>query len=101
MSQFRRVTDGFNFVYEKALSANETVILEMPKVSPHKKGVNDIGWQSDGYVTLYGTLSEDPYADTALWQKIEEGDEINKTVSALKIINNGSSCNVAVRAILF
>lgn len=100
MDKFERVTNGFNFVYEKELAANETVILQMPSVSPNKRSVNDIGWQSDGNVTLYGTLSGNPESDKALWQEIKEGDEVNKTVSAIKIVNGGFDCKVAVRAIL-
>ncbi|MBQ3114870.1 MAG: hypothetical protein IJC06_01935 [Clostridia bacterium] len=100
MDKFERVTNGFNFVYEKELAANETVIVDMPSVSPNKRGVNDIGWQTDGDITLYGTLSKDPESDTALWQEIKESDEINKTVSAIKIVNSGAACKVAIRVIM-
>ena len=100
MEHFEKVTNGFNFVYEKELAANEVVILQMPVVSPNKRGVNDIGWQADGDAVLYGTLSKNPEDDDALWQEIKAGEEINKTVSALKIINGESVCNVVVRAIL-
>lgn len=100
MDEFKRTTNGFNFVYEKELAADETVILKMPVVSPNKRGINDIGWQTDGDVTLYGTLSGNPESDTALWQEIKENDEVNKTVSALKIVNGSAACNIAIRAIL-
>lgn len=100
MDKFERVTNGFNFVYEKELTANETVIVDMPPVSPNKRGVNDIGWQTDGDVTIYGTLSKDPESDKALWQEIKENDEVNKTVSALKIVNGDTACKIAIRAIL-
>lgn len=99
MDSFKRVTKGFNFVYEKELTTGETVILEMPLVSPNKQRVNDIGWQTDGNVTIYGTLSADPESANALWQAIQENDEVNKTVSALKIVNHGSDCRVVIRAI--
>lgn len=102
MDKFVRVreSNGFNFVYEKELAANETVILDMPAVSPNKRSVNDIGWQTDGDVTLYGTLSSDPESEKALWQEIKESDEVNKTVSAIKIVNGGSACSIVIRAIL-
>ena len=101
MQEFQRTTNGFNFVYEKFLSANETVIVKMPTITPNKRGINDIGWQSDGNVTLYGTLSKNPESSTALWQEILVDDEINKTVSAIKIVNNDvNNCNVIIRAIL-
>ena len=99
MDKFRKVTNGFNFVYEKELAANETVIVEMPVVSSNKRGINDIGWQTDGDVILYGTLSSRPESDQALWQAINERDEVNKTVSAIKIVNSGSACNIAIRAL--
>ena len=100
MDKFERVTNAFNFVFERELAANETVILKMPTVSPNKRGVNDIGWQTDGDVKLYGTLSEQPESDTALWQEIKESDEINKTVSAIKIVNSGAACKIAIRVIM-
>lgn len=100
MLQFKRTTNGFNFVFERRLAANETVILKMPSVSPSKRGINDIGWQTDGDVTLYGTLSSSPESPTALWQEIREHDEVNKTVSAIKIENGASACNIVIRAIL-
>ena len=100
MDSFKNVERGFNFVYEKELAANETVIVEMPPVTPNKRGVNDIGWQTDGDVTLYGTLSSNPESEKALWQKIKDSDEVNKTVAAIKIVNNGAACNIAIRAIM-
>ena len=52
MQEFKRTTNGFNFVFEKELESNETVILKMPPVSSNKRGFDDIGWQSDGDVKL-------------------------------------------------
>lgn len=100
MEMFKNESNAFNFVYEKELAANETVILKMPTVSPNKRGVNDIGWQTDGDVALYGTLSEQPESDMALWQEIKESDEVNKTVSAIKVVNSGAACKVAIRVIM-
>lgn len=100
MDAFRKTTNGFNYVYEKALAANETVFLKMPAVSANKRGINDIGWQTDGDVTLYGTLSSKPTSETALWQTIEDNDDVNKTISAIKIVNNAEACNIVIRAIL-
>ena len=100
MEMFKNESNAFNFVYEKMLAENETVILKMPVVSPNKRGVNDIGWQADGDVTIYGTLSSKPESDTALWQEIKENDTVNKTVSAIKVVNGGSACNVAIRVIM-
>lgn len=100
MQEFKRTTNGFNFVYEDELEANGTVILKMPPVSPNKRGINDIGWQSDGDIKLFGTLSSEPESDDALWQEIKDGEEVNKTVYALKVVNNGAACKVAIRAIL-
>ena len=100
MQEFKRTTNGFNFVYEDELEANGTVILKMPPVSPNKRGINDIGWQSNGDISLFGTLSSEPESDDALWQEIKDGEEDNKTVYALKVVNNGAACKVAIRAIL-
>lgn len=96
----RSGTTGFNFVFEKDLKANETIIVKMPAISANKRGINDIGWLSDGDVTLYGTLAKNPKSEKALWQEIRVNDEVNKVTSALKIVNNGDACRIEMRAIL-
>ena len=96
----RSGTTGFNFVFEKDLEANETIIVKMPAISANKRGVNDIGWLSDGDVTMYGTLAKNPKSEKALWQEIRINDEVNKVTSALKIVNNGGACRIEMRAIL-
>lgn len=101
MDSFKRTTNGFNYVYERQLKAGETRYLKMPAIAPNKRGINDIGWQTDGDdVKLYGTLSSKPTEDKALWQEIISHDDVNKTVSALKIENGGSECKIIIRAIL-
>ena len=101
MERFKRSSnDGFNYVYEKELAPNEVVLLKMPSVSANKRGFNDIGWQSSEAVDLYGTLSERFYEDSAIWQKIEPYDEVNKTISALKIVNGSNKCTIVIRALL-
>lgn len=97
----RSGTTGFNFVFEKDLKANETIIVKMPAISANKRGINDIGWLSDGDITLYGTLAKNPKSDKALWQEIRENDEVNKVTSALKIVNNGDACRIEMRAIFY
>lgn len=97
--EFERTTNAFNFVFERDLKANETVIVKMPPVSANKRGINDIGWLSDGNVTLYGTLAKNPKSEKALWQEIRVNDEVNKVTSALKIVNNGAACRIEMRAI--
>lgn len=87
---FKRTTNGFNYVFEKELAANEEIILKMPPISPNKRGVNDIGFSYDGDVTLYGTLSSNPEGETAIWQEIMPFDEVNKTISYIKIVNNSA-----------
>ncbi len=99
MHDMKRTTDGFNFVFEKLLSANETAIVKIPDVSPNKKSIGDIGWQSDGDVTLYGTLSSEPESNSAIWQEIDENDEVNRTVSALKLVCGDEGASVVIRVI--
>lgn len=99
MLEFERTTNAFNYVFEKILDANETVIVKMPVVSANKRGINDIGWQTDGELKIYGTLSSKPTSESAIWQEIKEGDEINKTVSAIKIVNGTFTCSIVLRAI--
>lgn len=97
----RTGTTGFNFVFEKDLKANETIIVKMPAVSANKRGINDIGWLSDGDVTLYGTLARNPKSEKALWQEIRVNDEVNKVTNAIKIVNNGGACRIEMRAIFY
>ena len=104
---FERTTNAFNFVFEKDLAENETVVVKMPVVSANKRGVNDIGWISnadideDGIpkVKLYGTFAKNPKSEKALWQEIRVNDEINKCTSAIKIENSGGPCRIEIRAI--
>ena len=101
MFNFERTGNAFNFVFERELEANSEIIVEMPIVSPNKRGINDIGWQTDGdNVKLFGTLSGKPESENALWQEIKENEDVNKTVSAIKIVNGGDACKIAIRAIL-
>lgn len=100
MENFKNLSRGFNFSYEKELAANETIILAMPPISPNKRGVNDIGWQCDGDITIYGTLSSNPEGEDALWQKINDGNSVNKTVSAIKIENGDTDCHITVRVLM-
>ena len=100
--EFDRTTNAFNFVFEKDLKANETVIVKMPVVSANKRGINDIGWLCDaenGLVKLYGTLARNPKNPNALCQEIRVNDEINKVTSALIIVNSGGPCRIEMRAI--
>lgn len=91
---------GFNYVFDYNLKAKEEIILQMPRISPNKRGVNDIAWQTDGDVTLYGTLSPDLEASDALWQEISEEYDINKCTYGLKIVNGSTPCKVVIRALL-
>ena len=98
--RFERTTNGFDYIFEKSLGPNEEIVLKMPTVSPNKRGVNDIGWQTDGDAILYATLSYKPFSENAIWTKIEDYDDINKTISYIKIVNGDSVCRVAVKALL-
>lgn len=98
--QFKKTTSAFNYVFERDLKAGETVIVKLPTVSANKRGVNDIGWISNGTVQLSGTFASNPKAESALWQPINDNDEVNKTTAAIKIENKGGACRIEMRAIL-
>ena len=97
--EFERTTNAFNYVFGKDIKENEVIIVKLPVVSANKRGINDIGWLSDGNVRIYGTLAKDPNSKKALWQPIRESDEINKVTSAILVVNNGDSCRIEMRAI--
>ena len=104
-------TTGFNFWFAKDLAANETIIVKMPPVSANKRGINDIGWLSDCEIKkdeagnetpmlrMYGTLAKNPKDSECLCQEIRVNDEVNKTVSALLIVNEGRACRIEIRAL--
>jgi hypothetical protein len=97
---FKRVSgSGFSFTFEKDLEASEVIIVQLPAVSANMRGINDIGWLSDGNVTVYGSLSRKPKSEKALWQEIRENDEVNKVTSFIAIVNNGGACRIEMRAI--
>ena len=100
--EFTRTTNAFNFVFEKVISAGDTVILKMPPVSANKRGVGDVGWMAESdAVSVYGTLSADPYKEDVMWQELLPNDLLNKTISAIKIENHGNEdYRVCVRTIL-
>ena len=98
--QFRERNGGFNYVFEYDLDAYEEIVLIMPRISANKRGVNDIAWQSDGDITIWGTLSPEPLSSKALWQEIGEHYDINKCTYALKIKAGNGPCSVTVRALM-
>ncbi len=100
MEAFKRTTNGFNYVFEREVYPGETIILKMPVISPNKRGINDIGWYCDDDIKLYVTLSSHPDKQSALWQEIPDGGDINKTVSYIKIVGGASKANIVIRAIL-
>ena len=100
MFPMNRTTNGFDFVFEHTLTPGEEIIVRMPSVSVNKRGINDIGWQTNGDVTLFGTLSNEPESKEALWQELKDNDEVNKTIRAIKIVNSGDKCQIVIRAIL-
>lgn len=101
--EFSRQTTGFCYVFSKTLKPySEAIIVKMPAISANKRGVNDIGWMANGQVIIEGTLSKDPKSTDALWQEIRDNDEINKTVSAVRIRNTDSKdVKIEMRAILY
>ena len=99
MDKFKKGENGFNYVYEKTLKPFEERIVKLPSVSSNKRGINDIGWVATGEVALYGTLSARPDKED-IWQQIIDRDEINKTVSALKVVNGGAECKLIIRVIM-
>lgn len=92
---------GFNYYYNGTITPGDILILKMPRTSPNKRGINDIGIAYCGTVSVYGTLCKDYNDEEAIWQQIQPFDDVNKTVSYLKFENNGDSdAIINVRAIL-
>lgn len=101
MINLERKNTAYDFSVDIKLEAGATEFIEIPKVSINKKGVIDIGWQSDDGVTLYGTLSEKYTAEDTLWDEINDGEEVNRTIRYLKAVNTtDKSQHLYIRAIL-
>ena len=99
---FKKGQNGFNYVFEKSIDPMTTILLKIPPVSSNKRGINDIGFITDNNITLYATISATPdIDDNEIWQEINSYDEINKTTSYIKIVNDSESDGrVIIRAIL-
>lgn len=94
---------GFRYFFEKDLKQNENVYIKMPTVTSNKRGVNDIGWQSESTVNIKATLChflKEGEEDTALWTDIDNNVDINKTVTYLKIVAGSTGGKVYINAIL-
>lgn len=100
MKEFKRSLNGFSYTFEAEVPGNTDIIIKMPPISPNKRGVNDIGWMVEGNLVLYGTLSATPET-TTMWEQLQIRDEVNKTISAIKVTNGGATAgNVLIRVIL-
>lgn len=100
LDKFVREGEGFQYRFEKKLRPNEEVYLKMPPISSNKRGVNDIGWQSDEDVTLYVTLTNDCSKSNVLWTEVKSEHEINKTSTYIRIVSGSLGGRVVIRAIL-
>lgn len=101
MIALKRKSTAFDYSAEIELSAGQTDYVEIPRVSINKKGVIDIGWQCDDDVTLYGTLSEEYDSPEAMWQEMIAGQEANRTLRYIKLVNTADTTAKAyIRVIL-
>lgn len=90
---------NFERYYEGNLNPHDIVYLPMPNVNANQRSVNDIGWQCDGDIRIYATLSHkltDNDKET-LWSEVGTEQEINKTVQFLKIEGGETGGRVYVR----
>lgn len=95
------VLNGFHYMFEKNIEPGKEVVVKMPSVTANKRSINEIAWQSDSDVTLYGTLSKDYDDDKkAMWQEISEDYDVNKCVTALKFVGGADGGQVIVRVIM-
>lgn len=93
--------NGFSYYLNNTVPPGETRYVKMPAVTANKRGINDIGFAYEDGIKLYATLSENLPSENTIWQEIQPFDEINKTVSYIKIYNSGkTSARVNLRAIL-
>ena len=97
----RKSSTTYDYSAYITLEAGVTEYIEIPKVSINKKGVIDIGWQSDDGITLYGTLSEKYADEDTLWDEMSDGEEVNRTIRCIKAVNTTDiSQHLYIRVIL-
>lgn len=96
---FKKGQNGFNYFFEKSIDPKTTILLKIPPVSSNKRGINDIGFACEEGITLSATISSRP--EGAIWQEIQDYDEINKTTSYIKIENTSDKAQkVNIRVIM-
>lgn len=101
MIKLGRKNTAYDYSADIELEAGVTEIIEIPRVSINKKGVIDIGWQSDDGIILYGTLSENFNSPDTLWDEMNDGEEVNRTVRYIKAVNTAETKqHLYIRAIL-
>ena len=101
MINLARKNTAYDFSVSIKLDVGATEYIEIPKVSINKKGVIDIGWQSDDGVVLYGTLSEKFNEPETLWDEIADGEEVNRTIRYIKAVNTADTVqHLYIRVIL-
>ena len=87
MLKLSRKNTAYDYSATIELEAGATEYIEIPRVSINKKGVIDIGWQSDDGIVLYGTLSENYTSPDTMWDEINDGEDVNLTVRFIKAVN--------------
>lgn len=101
MLNLSRKNTAYDYTADIELEAGATEYIEIPRVSANKKGVNDIGWQSDDDIVLYGTISSNYASTDTLWNEIRDGEEVNRTIRYIKAVNTGErSQHLYIRVIL-
>ena len=90
---------GQSYFWQENIAPKESKIIDIPDVSVNKKSISDIGWQvSKDAATVYVTIHPEADSSDAIWSEAESGSAVNRTVTALKIVNNGSeTVTAAVR----
>lgn len=100
--EYNKSLNGFCYYYDDSIPLGAEVYLKTPLVSPNKRGVNDIGFAYAGDIELFATLSQKHDDENAVWQQIQPYDEINKTVSWIRIKNVGAEpAKVNIKLIMF
>lgn len=98
---FIRSQNAFNYTFKRKLKGDETIIIKVPPVAPNKRGINDIGWQTNSNdVVLYATIDDNP-EQSEMWSELMPEYVVNKTASYLKVHNNGSDeAYICIRIIM-
>jgi len=84
MSEFRKIHNDFNYVYQKRLEPNSKATCVIPTPTGKAKSVKAVYWQTNSVVTTTATLSANPNWGSSVWDPVRNGSQLSPAVTAIR-----------------